>query len=71
MAAKMLQLSCNYLILHVYFSWKARVGGDTDEERLNNAFDAMYEYYLFVINGVSLIFMVYNYEVPFYYISIL
>ena len=33
--------------------WKTRVGGETEEELVNNAFNAMYEYYEFVVNGVS------------------
>ena len=35
------------------FSWKSRVGGETEDEILNNAYDAMYQYYQFIINGVS------------------
>jgi hypothetical protein len=33
--------------------WKAKVGGSTDEESVDLAFDAMHEYYQFVVNGVS------------------
>lgn len=30
-----------------------KVGGDTDKERMDNAFDAMHEFYMFVVNGVG------------------
>lgn len=40
-------------MVHLFFRWKARVGGETDDDKLDNAFDAMYEYYQFIVNGVS------------------
>ena len=37
----------------IFHRWQTRVGGETEEQLVNNAFNAMYEYYEFVVNGVS------------------
>ncbi|XP_060560013.1 A disintegrin and metalloproteinase with thrombospondin motifs 6-like [Ruditapes philippinarum] len=52
-------LYIEYLVVIDYKNlerWKAKVGGSTDEESVDLAFDAMHEYYQFVVNGIDVRF---------------